>query len=190
MPITISINSGKDYEPVSEGVHSAVLADIVDLGNVQTDFGEKHKIQFVYLTDEADEGGRTKYLFERFTASLHEKASLRKRVKGILGRDLNASEKNFDVETLIGLPVKAMVAHSESNDGKIYANIVSLKPDPKGTVTIPADFQRKQDRPSDGKTVAKAILKPAPAGYTTLTPPTPAKAVPAARAITNEVIPF
>lgn len=160
MSIPISINSGKDFEPVSEGVHQAVLADIEDLGMVQTAFGDKPKVKFLWLTDEADEGGRTKYVFERFTASLHEKAQLRKRVKELLGRDLSAAElkeKTFDIETLLGTRRGLIIEHNESQ-GKVYANVkATIKPDTKARVEIPADFVRKQS----GKAVAAAILKPA-----------------------------
>jgi hypothetical protein len=167
VPITISINSGKDFEPVSEGVHAAVLADVVDKGVVQTSFGPKHKVQFTFLTDEADEGGRTKYVFSSYTASLHEKAGLRKAVKAIRGKDIDGAE--FDVESLIGSQVQLVIQHNEGNDGKIYANIVSIMKPKAGTkVAIPADFTRRKDKPTDGKpavgggkAAAAAILKPA-----------------------------
>lgn len=171
MPITISINSGADFEPVSEGVHQAVLADIVDLGPVQTAFGIKDKVQFVWLSDEADETGRTKYLFKRYTKSLHEKASLRKDLKAILGKDIDGA--SFDVETLLGRNNSLVVQHSEGNDGKVYANIIGImKPTTK--LPIPVDFQRKKDRaPSNfntqrtpasapgGRAAAAAVLAPA-----------------------------
>lgn len=169
MPITININSGADYEPVSEGVHSAVLADIVDLGVVETSFGPKHKVQFVWMTDEADEGGRTKYVFKRYTASLHEKASLRKDVKQILGKDIAGN--SFDLESLIGTQKGLIIQHSEGTNGKVYANIAGyLKPPAK--VAIPSDFVRRKDRTDaapkkpaastgGGTAAARAILAPA-----------------------------
>lgn len=157
MAIVVNINSGKDFEPVSEGVHAAVLADVVDKGIVPTAFGDKHKVMFTYLTDEADEEGRTKYVFQSFTASLHEKASLRKAVRAIRGgRDIDGSE--FDIETLIGSQVSLVIQHNEGRDGKVYANIVSImKPNPKVKVAIPADFTRKKDKPSDGKKPAASV---------------------------------
>lgn len=171
MPIVVNINSGADYEPVSEGVHAAVLADIEDLGVVQTSFGPKEKVRFTWLTDEADENGRTKYLFKRYTKSLHEKASLRKDVEKILGKPLG-DVKAFDVESLIGSQNALIVEHSEGTDGKVYANVSSILK-PKGAkVEIPSDFQRKKDRPATagtpgnrsvqavggGKAVAAAVL--------------------------------
>jgi hypothetical protein len=164
VPITISINSGKDFEPVSEGVHAAVLADVVDKGMVQTAFGEKHKVQFTYLTDEADEGGRTKYVFQSFTASLHEKATLRKAVKAIRGgKDIEGD--SFDVESLIGSQVQLVVQHNEGRDGKVYANVASiLKPKAGVKVAVPSDFTRSKDKApkvGGGTAAAKAILAPA-----------------------------
>ena len=171
MPITVNINSGADFEPVSEGVHAAVLADIVDLCVVDTAFGPKEKVQFIWLTDEADENGRTKYLFKRYTKSLHEKAALRKDVKAILGKDIEGS--SFDLESLIGRNNQLVIQHSESNQGKVYANVIGIL---KAAVKlpIPADFQRKKDKaPADfkkpaasvkaaggGKAVAQAVAAP------------------------------
>ena len=165
MPIVVNINSGVDREPVSEGVHSVVLADVVDLGVLPTAFGDKHKVQFVYLTDEADEAGKTKYLFERFTASLHEKASLRKRVKQLLGgKEPDGSA--FDLESLIGTQARVVVEHNEGNDGKVYANVASvMKPDPKVRVDIPSDFTRQQNKPGyQGPKKPNAAVKAAGGG--------------------------
>jgi hypothetical protein len=176
MPIVVNINSGADFEPVSEGVHQAVLADIVDLGPIQTAFGVKDKVQFVWLTDEADETGRTKYLFKRYTKSLHEKASLRKDVKAILGKDIDGA--SFDVETLLGRNNSLVVQHSEGNDGKVYANIIGIMK-PTTRIAIPADFTRKKDKapssfgqqrqtpsPVSGRAAAAAVLAPARAAAT------------------------
>lgn len=171
MAITVSINSGKDFEPVSEGVHNAVLGDVVDKGMQQTAFGEKHKVMFVWLTDEADEDGKTKYVFQSFTASLHEKATLRKAVKAIrLGKDIDGD--SFDIETLVGSQVQLVIQHNEANNGKVYANVASILK-PKGpAVVLPSDFEFKKKETAQakkpgsgtsysGSAAARAILAPA-----------------------------
>lgn len=155
MPIVVNINSGTDYEPVSEGVHSAVLADIIDLGKVQTAFGEKDKVRFVWLTDEADENGRTKRISKSYTKSLHEKANLRKDVEKIIGKPLG-SATSFDVERLIGAQNQLVVEHNEGTDGKVYGNVKAIMK-PKEKIAIPADFERK----TGGKAIAAAVLSPA-----------------------------
>lgn len=144
MAIVININSGKDFEPVSEGVHAAVLAEVVDKGICETAFGPKHKVMLVWLTDEADEDGKTKYVFQSFTASLHEKAGLRKAVKAIRGKDLGADEANFDVESLKGSQAQLVIQHNEAANGRVYSNVQAIMKAKPGTrVTIPADFSFK-----------------------------------------------
>lgn len=142
MPITVSIDSGKDYEILPEGVYAAVLADIVDLGVVDTAFGPKEKVRFVWLTSEVDAEGRTMRAFQTFTKSLHEKATLTKTVKQIAKVPTSGS---FDLEGLLGTQARLVIQHSEGKEGKVYANVSSiLKPDAKtGNVNIPVDFERK-----------------------------------------------
>lgn len=154
MGITVNISGGADFEPVSEGIHAAVLADIVDLGIVETGFGPKEKVQFVWLTDEADENGRTKYLFKRYTKSLHEKSSLRKDFLKIAGRDLTQEEVksgSVDIEAeLLGKQNQLLVEHSEGREGKIFANVQAIMKPKAGTkVAVPSDFTRKKDKPGD-----------------------------------------
>ena len=163
MPIVVNINSGTDFEPVSEGVHSAVLADIIDLGKVQTAFGEKDKVRFVWLTDEADENGRTKRVSKSYTKSLHEKANLRKDVEKILGKPLGSAQ-SFDVEKLIGAQNQLVIEHNEGTDGKVYGNVKAIMK-PKEKLAIPADFTRKAASPNGavkaaggGKAAAAAVL--------------------------------
>lgn len=171
MAIVVKINGGnQDFEPLSEGVHPAVLADIVDLGMVNTGFGQKHKVRFVWVTEEKDSDGRQKYAFKRYTLSLHEKANLRKDVKGILGKDIDGEE--FDIETLIGKYNNLVIQHGEDEKtGKVYANVVTLMK-PTKRVAIPQDFVRAKDKDQSkkpaqsvkaaggGTSVAAAILAP------------------------------
>lgn len=147
MAIVININSGKDFEPVSEGVHAAVLAAVVDKGIQPTAFGDKHKVMFVWLTDEADENGKTKFVFQSFTASLHEKAGLRKAVKAIRGKDIDGAD--FDIESLVGSQNQLVIQHNEAANGKVYANVQAImKAKPGSRVTIPSDFEFKS-KPKD-----------------------------------------
>jgi len=146
MAIEVSINSGKDYENLSEGVHPAVLADIIDLGVVDTQFGPKPKVRFRWLTSEVDSEGRTKSAFQTFTKSLHEKATLAKYVKSILGAAPTGAK--FDLESLLGVQRRLVVEHSEGKNGETYSNVTAiLKPEPSSPkIAVPSDFVRKQDK--------------------------------------------
>lgn len=150
MSIIININSGKEFEKVSEGVHSAVLADIVQLGEVPTEFGPKKKVKFVWMTSETDSDGRTLYVHERFNESLHEKSSLTKRLK-TMGINVPTDVAGFDIEVAIGTQAQLVVQHNEDKEGRVWANISSvLKFDPKKhvKVAIPREFKRDQDKPA------------------------------------------
>lgn len=70
MPITISINSGADFEPVSEGVHQATLVEIVDKGIEQTVFGPTHPVELVWRLKDSSAVVRQKTKFAKLTKTL------------------------------------------------------------------------------------------------------------------------
>jgi hypothetical protein len=159
MTLIIDINAKKDYEKVSEGVHIGVLADIVDLGMQPSQYGEKHKVRLVWLTDEVDSQGYTKRAFETYTFSLHEKADLRKRLEPIAKENKITipSSGKFDVDVFIGVNRQLVIQHNENQKGDVFANVSStlaLKPD-MYKLSIPADFKRK-DTSNGSKPAAKA----------------------------------
>src|SRR4051812_31001940 len=99
MSLTVSIDNKKDFETVTEMIQPAVLADIVDKGQVPNKFKPgttQHKCYFVWIVAEEDSEGRNKRVFESFTVSLNEKASLRKRLKELGYKDFEAG-KPFDL---------------------------------------------------------------------------------------------
>jgi hypothetical protein len=148
MPIEVAINSGEERETLSEGVHAAVLADVVDLGMMDTAFGPKEKVRLVWITGEADSSGKTKYAFQTFTKSLHEKASLAKFVKQILGAQGIPTAGKFDLESLLGTKGRLIIQHNEGKEGRVYANVTSFLKADKNTpaVSVPRDFVRSQDK--------------------------------------------
>jgi hypothetical protein len=137
----------QQYELVPEGVYAAVLADVVDLGEVATDFGKKLKGRFVYFLEETDSEGKQFRMFQTFTQSLNAKATLTK-ILGQLGVKVEGAE--VDLETLVGKQCQLMVSHSDGegvNKGKKFANITGItKPRMGQNVSAPDDFVRAKDR--------------------------------------------
>ena len=154
----------------AEGVYAAVICDVVDRGEKETEWqGVKkvqHKVSVHYLLEEkipnpfVDEAtgteidtedlglaGRQFGISQWFTASLHERGNLRKFLKKVLKRDLTEEEqKEVDIEDLLlGLQVQLVLVHNESN-GTTYANVDTAIANPKGKVTVPDDYVRFQDR--------------------------------------------
>jgi hypothetical protein len=148
--LNVSIESGKDFEPVTEMIQPGVLADIVDKGQVPNKFKPgttQHKAYFVWLVQEEDEDGRNKRVFESFTVSLHEKARLRARLKELGFKDFEPGTP-FDLDSLIGTKRMLVLAAEDGDNGKTFIKVTATMPLKKGQsgVDIPSDFVRKQDQ--------------------------------------------
>jgi len=139
----------KNFEKATEMIQQAVLADVVDKGMVANKFKPgttQHKCYFVWILEEVDAEGRNKRVFESFTVSLHEKATLRKRLKE-MGVKIDA-DTQLDLDTLIGTKRTLVMSTEDGTDGDTYIKILATqKPNGKG-VEIPKDFVRKQDQPA------------------------------------------
>jgi hypothetical protein len=162
--ILSATGSSGNFTPAPDGLHQAVLVDVVDLGEKETAWGLKHKVRLVWEIDAAMADGRRFTVSKQYTASIHEKAELRKDLKGMKGRDLNADEmKKFDLEKLIGTPCTVFVEQSESQDGsKVYANVKIVSKPGKSPIGPSGDYTRVQDR--DSKPGPRPFQKPSYAG--------------------------
>lgn len=160
MGIVAKIDAGgKEFEPVTDMIQPAVLADIVDKGLVPNKFQKaepgkpqpmQHKCYFVWLVAEEDSDGRNKRVFESFTVSLNEKATLRKRLKDFGLTDaklaeLKAAGQSVDLDQYLGTARMLVLSEEDGQDGKKYVRITATMPLKKGQVApeIPSDFVRK-----------------------------------------------
>jgi hypothetical protein len=151
MGVTASAKGeGKKFELAQEMIQQAVLADVTDKGMVPNKFKPgtmQHKAYFTWILEEVDSEGKNKRVFESFTVSLHEKASLRKRLQEF-GLKI-AADTEIDLDSYIGTQRTLVLATEDGTDGEQYVRILATQK-PKGTpVEIPADFVRKQDRKQD-----------------------------------------
>lgn len=150
MAIVVSEPTQKDWERPEDGQYIGVIVDVIDLGEVQTGFGVKPKVQIKWMLDTLNSEGEPYIVSAFYTASLHEKANLRKALKSILGADVSGQ---FDLEELLGINNQLVVETTESGE-KMYTNIVAILKVPKGTqrLAIPDDFVRYSEKQKQGKT--------------------------------------
>jgi hypothetical protein len=149
--------TGSSFAPAPDGGHSAACVDVVDLGIVRSTWeGEErstHKCRIVFCIAETMEDGRQFTVGRQFTASLHEKAGLRKFLESWRGRPFTKEElTGFDTEQLIGAPAVIQVVHTP-RAGKVYANIDSVMKLMKGVARVAPDgkYVRVKDRaPQNG----------------------------------------
>ena len=130
------------------GTQVARLYSVVHIGTVAFEYmGEAKTANKVRLTFELPnemrvfkdgEPEKPMVISSEFALSMHEKASLRKFIEGLVGTTLNADEAaGFDVESLIGTPCLLNIVHTTKN-GKEFANIKTASPLVKGMEAPPA----------------------------------------------------
>lgn len=154
---------GGDFEIHPEGTFMAVCRDIWierkpnDKYPGTNQWGNPEPEQLVkvcidFLTDDPIEiNGEMMPRFMRFKAnqSWGDKSSLRDfvtRWNPAVGRAEKA-----DLETLVGTGAYLTISHSEPKDGKVWANITSVAPPPKGASIpkIPSGFVRHKDKAAE-----------------------------------------
>ncbi len=142
-----------DYQLVDQGLHAARCIDVVDLGLVQTEFGDKYQVQlrWVLPADSVTTGHqeRAPICARKFTNSLHKKAALRQILEMWRNRPFTPAElEGFDLEKLLGVACQVQIVHSPKADGSVYANVQAVIPLSKGMTApaAPADYVRVRDR--------------------------------------------
>ena len=147
MPI-IARDNRKEFSPAPEGLHQAVCVDVVDLGMVTSQYGEKHKVRLVWQIEEVDERGKRFLVMQQYTLSLNEKAVLRHHLEAWRGRKFTAEElEGFDLEKLIGVNAQLQIVHNLGAKGGVFANVQAVVPISKSMTKMRAeDYVRVQDR--------------------------------------------
>lgn len=143
---------GGDFTPAPEGTHFGVCDMVVDLGQQKTTYqgveSVKHQIYIRWQIPEervewTDGDGKKQegpvVIGKTYTASLGEKANLRKDLQSWRGRAFTQEElAKFDVSRLLGVGATISIVHNHK-DGKTYANIGAIGGLPKGYGTINAE---------------------------------------------------
>jgi len=152
MPI-IAKDNRKEFTPAPEGLHLAVCCDVVDLGMKDMTFGgettKKHRVRVCWQIDDKMPSGEPFIVVKEYTASLHEKANLRKDLEAWRGKRFTEPELDgFDLEKLIGVPCQLLVVHNPKKDGHgVWANIGSIMCAPRGTtMAVSENYVRAKDR--------------------------------------------
>jgi hypothetical protein len=144
------VSEGSSFTPCPAGPHSSVCVDVIDLGKQPNTFKDGalvHKVRLVWQVAAKKDDGKPYLVQKQYTASLHEKASLRKDLEAWRGKPFTKEDlAGFDVEVLIGKTCLLNVQHVE-RAGNTYANVTSLMRLPTGMpIVTPNGYVRKKDR--------------------------------------------
>lgn len=141
MPILAS-DKGGGFDPIPEGLHYAICTAVYDLGTQFSEkFGKSSRkvlIQWelpeerIDIEKDGEKLNLPRATSKQYTLSLHEKALLRKDLESWRGRSFTEKElAGFDILVLAGIPCMLQIIHKKK-DAKVYANIVTITPVPKG----------------------------------------------------------
>lgn len=129
---------------VPSGSHVARCYSMIQIGTVESEYlGEKklqHKVTIDFElpleTAVFREGEPEKpfVISKEYTLSFHEKSTLRSHLQSWRGKAFTDEEAaKFDITKLVTATCMLNVVHKASADGtKVYANIASISPIPKG----------------------------------------------------------
>jgi hypothetical protein len=144
--LTFPVKGGGDFKGLPSGSYIAICDMVVFLG-LQPGSGlypdPKFQVYIRYQVPservEFEKDGKKQegpcVIGQAFTASMHEKARVRKILESWRGRAFTDDEAAvFDVSTVLGKPCMLGIVEKDSK-GKTYSNISSVGPMPKG---IPA----------------------------------------------------
>jgi hypothetical protein len=151
MGLKVTGKGGNSIEPVPAGVHLARCYSVVDLGTHYSERWEKSKQEvsitfeipgeLIMLEVDGKQEEHPRVVGDRFTASLGDKANLRKFIESWRGKKFTPEElEGFDLGAVIGAPCQLSVVHATKGD-KTYANIDAIMPLPKG-MTVPDQFNK------------------------------------------------
>lgn len=148
------------FPTAPEGTFSAVCVDVIDLGKVENKVfgGMRNMVRLVWQIDEEmDEetaqrfkmpNGSRHIIKQDYTASLDEKAKIRKHLQSWRGRAFTPQELlGFDMETVVGVPCLLSIVHNTGSKGGTFANVGAVMKLAKGSTAIkPAGYVRVKDR--------------------------------------------
>lgn len=161
MTIVKETGSG-NFQSVPAGTYQAVCSGVYDIGRQKQEWkGETkytHQIIIRFELNKTIQDGEyagKRYTINKFyTASLHEKAGLRKDLESWRGRPFTAEElKGFDVDAVIGANCLLGVVHTEKGKAKI----VSVSPLMDGMNKIIPELNSKETPDWVKKVKEKAI---------------------------------
>lgn len=159
-PDEVTVKETSNYELPPEGVHQAVCVDVIDMGEVETQFGVKPQVYLVFQLETDDHARRSDgerfEIARRFNPSLNAKSALRPFLESWRGKKFSVEElQGFKLSVLVGVNSMVQVIHEEGEKGS-YAKLQTVTP-----------WSKKYGAPISAENYRRRIQKPAAAAKAT-----------------------
>lgn len=146
---TISAPEGNSIPIIEAGMYPAVCIAIIDIGEQYNKAFDKYSRKCIFQWEIPDETitidgeEKPRVISETYTASLAEKATLRKALESWRGREFTQEELTcFDLENVLGAPCMLNIIHKENSKGNKFASISTITRLPKG-MTVATETPKK-----------------------------------------------
>lgn len=146
MSLTVKETGGGGGTPIEAGTYPARCVGVVDLGIQHNDFNDKdqEKVRLIFELPtervQVDGEDKPRWLSKPYTASLHEKATLRRDLDAWRGKPFTAEElSGFNLQNVIGAPCILTIVNQEGKTGSVYAKIASISKPMKGMEVPPLE---------------------------------------------------
>jgi len=148
MSLRVSDKGGGGFDPIVPGTYPAICHSMIDLGTHHDKTFNKDAAKILIQWELPDvritverEGRQVdlpRAISKRYTASLHQKASLRRDLVAWRGRDFTDEElTDFDLKKIVGAACLLGIIHETGHDGKTYAGISSILAMPRMRGAVP-----------------------------------------------------
>jgi len=146
--IVVSQKRKTDFEIPSEGLHAAVIVDVIDLGTVVVNFKgqskEQEHVRIIWRVDEKDSQGRYKTTLSQLNRSLNEKSKLYAILRGLYG----SVPETVVLNKLVGQQAQLLIVHNTVGD-RTFANIAQVLK-PKAGQAVPTEgYRTKAERDAE-----------------------------------------
>jgi hypothetical protein len=140
MGLTVSESSGTTFKSAPAGTHVARCIRLIDIGTQHGEYQGKATVrkQIIVmweLPNETMDDGKHYIASKFYTASLSEKATLRKDLESWRGRAFTDEElAGFDLKNILGKPCMLSIVAKEGGNGTKVGGVMAL---PKGMQVPP-----------------------------------------------------
>lgn len=144
MSLIVKDSGGTSYPPIEAGTYPARCVGLIDLGLQHNDYNGKDRemVRIVWeLPTELihdSEGDKPRWISKPYTASLHEKATLRKDLDAWRGKPFDKEElKGFELRNIINAPCLLTIVHQQGQTGSTYAKVSGVSRVMRGMAVPP-----------------------------------------------------
>lgn len=139
--MSLKVSGTSESTPALEpGTYTALCYGLIDLGEQYNQTYDKMQRKVMIMweipgeTITTEEGTFSRRMTARYTASIGEKAALRRDLENWRGRPFTAAElEEFDLKNIVGAPCLLSVVSREKKTGGTYSAVGGVIKMPKGT---------------------------------------------------------